>query len=139
MKKYLLLLLLLLSFSPVYAGTRETELIKITNEYRVANKLPALKENSKLMEVARLRAEEINRTGIFSHQGKRNYIILAIEQKYKYRFLGENLAIYFTDNNAAFNAWLNSPSHKNNIINPKYREIGVASSGNLYVQIFGRI
>jgi uncharacterized protein YkwD len=64
---------------------------------------------------------------------------------YKYRFAGENLARDFSNANDAVNAWMNSPTHKDNILNPKYKEIGIGitegdlagSDTTIIVQFFG--
>ena len=64
---------------------------------------------------------------------------------YKYRYAGENLARDFQDAPSAVNAWMNSPSHRENILNPNYRDIGIGVvEGNLagvnttiIVQFFG--
>jgi hypothetical protein len=64
---------------------------------------------------------------------------------YKYKYAGENLARDFPDAASAVNAWMNSPSHKENILNSNYSEIGIGVvEGNLagadttiIVQFFG--
>jgi hypothetical protein len=64
---------------------------------------------------------------------------------YKYQYAGENLARDFRDPGAVVNAWMNSPSHRENIVNSKYQEIGVAVVDGtlqgvetaLVVQLFG--
>ncbi len=61
------------------------------------------------------------------------------------RYAGENLARDFSNASDAINAWMNSPTHKENILNPKYREIGVGvvegdlagSDTTIIVQFFG--
>ena len=45
---------------------------------------------------------------------------------YKYHYAGENLARDFSDPVSAVNAWMASPSHKENMLSSKYQEIGVA-------------
>lgn len=64
---------------------------------------------------------------------------------YKYTYAGENLAIGFVDAKTTIDAWANSPSHRANLLNPNYKEIGVAvapakinnNTGYLVVQLFG--
>lgn len=65
--------------------------------------------------------------------------------KYKYTYAGENLAIGFVDAKTTVDAWANSPSHRANLLNPNYKEIGIAiapakinnNTGYLVVQLFG--
>ena len=44
---------------------------------------------------------------------------------YKYRYAGENLARDFSNASSAVDAWMNSPTNRENILNPNYREIGI--------------
>jgi hypothetical protein len=45
---------------------------------------------------------------------------------YQYSIAGENLAKDFYDTDSMLKAWMASPTHKDNIIHPKYQEIGIA-------------
>ena len=64
---------------------------------------------------------------------------------YTYVYAGENLAIGYDDSTELHNAWMNSPSHRENIMNPNFREIGIAKVSGTYegastiivVQMFG--
>jgi len=44
---------------------------------------------------------------------------------YQYSIAGENLAKDFYDTDSMMKAWMNSPTHKANIVNQKYQEIGI--------------
>ena len=64
---------------------------------------------------------------------------------YAYRYAGENLARDFSSAGAAIDAWFASPSHKENMLSSKYKEIGIAVvegdlngvDTTLIVQLFG--
>ncbi|PIP21807.1 MAG: hypothetical protein COX39_00950 [Candidatus Nealsonbacteria bacterium CG23_combo_of_CG06-09_8_20_14_all_40_13] len=64
---------------------------------------------------------------------------------YDYTYAGENLAIDFKTSEAIHNAWMASPSHKANIINAHFGNVGVAVVEGLFdnhntklvVQMFG--
>jgi len=59
-------------------------------------------------------------------------LVLVYKNNYNYKYAGENLAIDFIDSSQVIEAWLNSPSHRANLLNQNYQEIGVAVvSGNL--------
>ncbi len=45
---------------------------------------------------------------------------------YDYNYAGENLAMDFTSAEKMNDAWLTSPTHRANILNEKYKDIGVA-------------
>jgi uncharacterized protein YkwD len=34
-------------------------------------------------------------------------------------------------------AWMDSPTHKANILNPEFTEVGIAEAGDYRVQLFG--
>ena len=65
---------------------------------------------------------------------------------YSYIYAGENLAIHFFDSKDLVQAWLDSPSHRANILNKNFSNIGVGISKGLYegketifiVQLFGK-
>ena len=67
------------------------------------------------------------------------------EAGYSYVYAGENLAKDFGDTSRMMSAWMASPTHKDNIVNPKYTEIGLAvvpgtiqsQETVLVVQLFG--
>ena len=45
---------------------------------------------------------------------------------YKYRYAGENLARDFSDASTAVEAWMASPTHRDNVLSSKYKDIGIA-------------
>jgi hypothetical protein len=67
------------------------------------------------------------------------------QSNYAYRYAGENLARDFSDPDSVIKAWIASPSHRDNLLNPKYQDIGVAvvdgklggRDTTLVVQFFG--
>ena len=56
--------------------------------------------------------------------------------------IGENIAMGFKDTDSLFKSWMDSPGHRANILNPKFKDtgIGIAKDNNgtiYYCQIFG--
>jgi uncharacterized protein YkwD len=47
-------------------------------------------------------------------------------EKYDYIYAGENLAKNFSTFDDVVEAWYNSPSHKENLLNKNYTEMGFA-------------
>lgn len=122
-------------------------LIELTNIERVQNGLPKLKESTLLNLVAKLKAEDMVKNGYFSHNsitGKDSWYWFR-KVGYKYLNAGENLAVLFNNSEDVVNAWMNSPSHRANILQPKYSEIGMAVVKGTYngvetsyvVEVFG--
>ncbi|MGB9743348.1 MAG: CAP domain-containing protein [Minisyncoccales bacterium] len=130
-----------------FADITKIDLINLANNTRAYFKLTPLKENPLLNEAAYLKAKDMLEKGYFAHYSPEGLSPWYWLQKigYQYRSAGENLAIGFVDSEQVHQAWLNSPSHKQNIINPKYQEIGIAvlkgkfqgSETTLVVQYFG--
>ncbi|MBP9669947.1 hypothetical protein KBD75_00950 [Candidatus Woesebacteria bacterium] len=123
------------------------EVVRSTNETRASSGLKPLLYSEKLADAARRKASNMFGENYWSHNspsGKSPWVWFK-EAGYSYVFAGENLAKDFGDTNRMMNAWLASPTHKENIINPKYTEIGLAvvpgtlegKETVLVVQLFG--
>jgi len=98
-----------------------------TNQERSKLGLTALKYNSVLSQSATKKAQDMFTNNYWAHNSPNgttpwDFFKLA---GYKYSVAGENLARDFYDTESLMKAWLNSPTHKANIINTKYQEIGI--------------
>ena len=122
------------------------KIIELTNEKRMENNLGALTANELLAQAAAEKAQAILASGQFQHNiEEKKFSEWIKESDYKYSYVGENLAIDFITSEGVLDAWLASNTHKKNILNSYYQEIGVAvAQGNfdgqnttLVVQIFG--
>lgn len=123
------------------------KLIQLTNEYRRDNNLNTLTVNPRLTQAAVNKAKDILAKQYFSHTSPdgRKFSDWIKDVNYSYFYVGENLAIDFTNPQDVFAAWLNSPKHKENIVRPEFQEIGIADiSGEfeghqtqVVVQLFG--
>jgi uncharacterized protein YkwD len=121
--------------------------VALANDERSVNNAGKLTVNATLERAAQLKADDMALKGYFSHNtpdGKTPWYW--IEQAgYKYEYAGENLAVNFTDSSEVHTAWTKSRGHFLNIINPRYTEIGIATSTGMYkgreaifvVQMFG--
>ena len=124
-----------------------SEVIRLTNEKRVQNGLAPLTESSVLDQAAQAKGADMLNKGYWAHvapDGTQPWKFFS-DFGYKYRYAGENLARDFSNAASAVDAWMNSPSHRDNLLSPKYQEIGIAVvEGNLagvdttiIVQFFG--
>lgn len=103
--------------------------IERTNSQREQNGLPSLQENPRLNTSAAIKAEDMLREQYFAHESPSGVKIadLARDVGYDFILIGENLALgNFKDDEVLVQAWMDSPGHRANILNPKYQEIGVA-------------
>ncbi len=136
--------------SGVPAALTRTGIIQWTNTERKDNgSLPALKENAVLDEIAELRLKDMFAKQYFAHvsPASSSAITVAGQIGYDYLALGENLALgNFVNDKDMVIAWMNSPGHRENILNQRYTEIGVAVQQGIFegekswlgVQVFGR-
>jgi len=109
-------------------------LATLTNEERQEEEVPSLVVNPLLSQAAQLKAEDMAAKGYFAHtspEGKSPwYWIDAVG--YEYNYAGENLAVNFTDSQDVTDAWMDSPTHKANIIKRVYREMGTGVAVGMY-------
>lgn len=118
------------------AGNTNAEaLLSLTNKYRVSQGLNPISNNAQLEAAARERANELLEKGYFGHQdGRKNrYWIAARDAGYEDILIGENLACGFSWGvRYAFKSWLKSSSHKENLLDPRWNDVGIAVvRGNL--------
>lgn len=115
--------------SPVLASQITVDnIIKYVNESRESQGLYPLSENEKLNEAAQKKLNDMIENKYFSHTspaGVEPWHWFS-ETGYDYKYAGENLAINFETAEAQHKAWMKSPTHRKNILNTDYREIGVA-------------
>jgi len=133
--------------SVFFADITKISLINLVNDERAGLNLPPLKENSTLNQAAYLKAQDIIEKDYFSHNSPEGITPWYWFKKsgYDYAFAGENLAIGFLDSEEVHNGWMGSSSHRSNLLNPKYDEIGVAvmkgdfegKETTVVVQLFG--
>jgi hypothetical protein len=111
------------------AQVEAEKLIKLTNEERLANFLPPLEINDKLSQAAGNKCQDLIEKNYFAHTSPSGKLFWQWikETGYNYLYAGENLAIDFSDNNEVIKAWLVSPTHRANILNPKFTQIGLAA------------
>jgi hypothetical protein len=109
-------------------------LTAITNEERMENNLVPLKENELLAKAAQLKAEDMALHGYFAHTSPNGTTPWYWFDRvgYKYIYAGENLAVNFFESVDVSTAWMNSPSHRANIIKPNYTEIGIGVANGTY-------
>jgi len=137
-----------LSFHSVLASeiTKEN-VIKLVNEARESNLVEPLAENEDLSKAAEEKAEDMIKNNYFAHNSPQKITPWYWFEKnnYNYAYAGENLAINFSDAERQQGAWMNSATHRKNILNENYREIGVVvekgvidgQEGIITVQFFG--
>lgn len=108
------------------------------NAERKARKLEELKFNLKLESAAKAKACDMRDHHYFSHKdlyGNWSWHLF-IENQYAYVAAGENLSIDISDINITYRFMI-SPTHKENILNPQYKDIGIFRCGTYVAVEFG--
>lgn len=124
------------------------DVIRLVNASRAEAGLSSLKENDLLSASAKAKAEDMAVKGYFSHtspDGKTPWDFIR-GTGYKYTAAGENLALDYVTAEDAEKALMASPTHRANILNKLYTEIGVSVVSGEYegrsavylVQHFGK-
>lgn len=128
------------------AITNDT-VFSLTNSSRIEYSLKALTVNSQLTKAAQNKANDMLAKQYFAHVSPdgHNPWYWIKNTGYNYLAAGENLAVDFTQAESVETAWMNSPGHRANILNPNFEEIGVGISHGTFeghdtifvVQMFG--
>lgn len=131
-----------------YSSSITTEsILQLTNQKRTEHGLSALRLDPQLVEAAGQKASDMFARDYWAHvtpTGGQPWSFITTTG-YTYLYAGENLARDFGDPQAVIDAWMASPTHKDNLLNSNYNDIGiVVSNGNLsgvqttlVVQMFG--
>lgn len=123
----LFLVLFIISASAASASSVSTDNIEtLINQERTSRGLDPLTDNSQLDQAALSKSADMISRKYFEHYayGLSPWDFIK-NQNYDYLYAGENLAMDFQTSEAMVSAWMNSPMHRKNILNPDYTEMGV--------------
>lgn len=135
------------STPPADTETAAAEVVRLTNESRVRSGLRALVISPRLMEAARLHAEQMAGWQRLAHtiEGARYPTMQSRLQATGYVYLNaaENVAWNQRTPGDVMRTWLNSSGHRANIMHGDLTEIGTAVAYSLkgepyWIQVFGR-
>ncbi|MGR9546567.1 CAP domain-containing protein [Priestia megaterium] len=126
---------------PTKANTSEKQqVINIVNEKRKAAGLNPLTENWELSRVAQYKAEDMHDKGYFDHNSPTYGSPFKMMKDFgiKYGYAGENIAKGQRSPQEVMNSWMNSQGHRENILSPNFKHIGVGydARGHEWVQQF---
>lgn len=130
------------------AAVVSATLVDLANNDRKAESEGTLTVNAKLQKAAQAKADDMAAKGYFAHTSPDGSTSWTWFQNagYSFSYAGENLAVNFSDSEDVEQAWMDSPTHRANILNGKFTEIGIATAQGEYkgrkttfvVQMFGR-
>lgn len=107
----------------------ENEMLSQINGIRQGNNLSPLSLNQKLSSAASGKASDMLSKNYWAHfapDGSTSPWQFIKGAGYNYLYAGENLAKGFTNSSDVVTAWMNSPTHRDNILSSKYKDIGFA-------------
>lgn len=112
-----------------YATDITTEkIITLVNQKRAEVNLPPLSLSDQLSAAATQKAQDMFGQDYWAHispTGTTPWSFIT-SSGYEYVYAGENLARNFNTADEVVAAWMNSPSHRANILKPEYKDIGLA-------------
>lgn len=121
----------------------EQKVVELVNAERAKQGLKPLQVDPALAKVARMKSEDMRDNNYFSHQSPTYGSPFEMMKKFgiSYKAAGENIAAGQKTPEAVVEAWMNSPGHRANILNPNYTHIGVGyaaggSYGTYWTQMF---
>lgn len=131
----------------ISASIDQKKLIELTNVERAKLGLSAVSESDALNKAAELKAQNMFSENYWAHfapSGKTPWDFM-LGSGYRFTYAGENLAKNFYKSEDVVSAWMNSPTHRDNLLNSKYNDIGIAvvegtlngQKTTLIVQMFG--
>lgn len=116
--------------SAVTMDATELAEVRLINRFRAARGLPRLRVDRTLTRAAGWMSYDMGRTRRFSHTDSRGRDPFTRLRAFGYpssdTWRGENLAAGNADAGSTYRQWLNSPPHRANWLNPRYRAIGIA-------------
>ncbi len=124
-----------------------SDLLRLSNEKRMENGAEILTYNDKLANAAAAKAADMFAAQYWAHTSPtgRDPWSFIINAGYSYLYAGENLARDFADSKGVVEAWMKSPTHRENLLNDRYKEVGFAAVNGKYgtyettlvIQMFG--
>ncbi|MCR6788623.1 MULTISPECIES: CAP domain-containing protein [Bacillus cereus group] len=118
----------------------EQRVVELTNVERAKQGLPALKIDTELSKVARIKSEDMQKNNYFDHNSPTYGSPFDMMKKFgiSYTSAGENIAQGQRTPEEVVQAWMNSAGHRANILNNGFTHIGVGyvESGNYWTQQF---
>jgi len=105
----------------------------LVNSERTYYGLHPLKVDTALNTAAQTKTTDMLRRNYFDHfaHGLSPWDFIE-KADYNYLYAGENLAMNFQTSEGMVSAWMNSPLHRANILNPDYTDMGIGVVKGVY-------
>lgn len=106
----------------------------LANQKRVIEGESSLVVNDLLTKAAEMKARDLVTKGYFAHtspDGKAPWYWIS-RAGYDFDYAGENLAVNFSESEDIVNAWMNSMTHRANVLRREFSEFGTAVATGTY-------
>jgi len=108
-------------------------LIDLTNQERVKAGLNVVTANQLLAKAAYNKGQAILTSQTFKHNlDGQKFSSWIKDAGYQYSYVGENLAVDFVTAEGIISTWLDSPTHRKNLLEPQFSEIGIATVEGMF-------
>lgn len=111
---------------PYATSVSVTGLLESTNQQRTNNGQTELELDTELSQAAQAKAYDMAAHDYWSHNspdGSAPWMFVT-NAGYEYKKAGENLAYGFLTSDNVVSGWMNSPSHRENVLDESYRDVG---------------
>ena len=117
------------------------QVLQLVNRERLKEGLPALTLDADVTTAANVRAKEIKQSFSHTRPNGSSFSTALKEQGVSFNGSGENIAWGQTSPEQVMNGWMNSAGHRANILNQKFKNIGIGfyqdeAGRNYWVQLF---
>ncbi len=144
-----LLLLIFLPAASLYSSAiTRTNILALTNAARANTGITDLTLNGELNQAAQAKANDMVSEQYFAHTSPAGLTPWhwIRGSGYEYQLAGENLAVHYAQSEEVQSAWMASPSHRANILNARFEEVGIGIASGTFedfetmfvVQMFGQ-
>jgi uncharacterized YkwD family protein len=115
-----------------------TQVFNLVNQERSNAGLNTLTNNSALESMALVKAKDMYNNNYFDHNSPSYGSPFNMMKSFgiQYTYAGENIAKGQRSPQEVMTSWMNSPGHRQNILNPNFTKIGVAYYNGEWVQEF---
>lgn len=126
--------------SAANASAEEQNMLSLMNEYRASFGLSALSANTVLTRAAQSQSQYMDRVQDLTHT--QSPPLETSDDRIRYygggfTATGEVIAYGYLDAASTLAQWKSSPSHRNVIVSPSFRKIGISRTGYYWSVTFG--
>ncbi len=110
------------------------DIVALANADRASQGIPPLVVSADLTLAANLKLDDMVQNDYFAHvspQGVNPWYFIR-RSGYVYQSAGENLAMNFGTSTQIETAWMASPEHRANILDPSFTQVGIAERSVVY-------